>query len=521
MGVLDWLFGSSARRAKALLAALRAGDPQAFVPLESLRVEALDEVLHRAVKDLLFEEEYAAAELVLDYAKARDPSLLLDHRIELCHREGRIEEAMATLRVAVEVAPKDPRWRASLAQHLADHGDGDEALDLLDEAPAPDSLLYVARAHVLVELGEYAMAGELLDVLIPRLEAGLRGAFEGEWRQIKELFDQACALQEEVSAARGGREASVLQAAARGKLRKEAAVNYTLIGAALMARGRVSPAEVRLRPPVDEDAAWARVDANPRDVRALCHLGITLLRLEEPAQARDRFREAHDLDTTWFPAALGLGAAMRFVDRGVLAGLRDLPEEGALGAIPGLKQLVPDWDALTPSERRVVQASAWPLRSVVSTLAEAGATFRILPLDVRPSDLRELSDLPGIEPHERTPDAAAGLARPEIAVARIEDLLDTVTDHSWVFAHELAHLALWAMPEESQRDVIRLWHAVQEMPWVVGNYQASDPHEFFAVGYEGWLRRRYKRKNAPLRDEEGVADTIDGWFDALAATGAP
>jgi hypothetical protein len=191
------------------------------------------------------------------------------------------------------------------------------------------------------------------------------------------------------------------------------------------------------------------------------------------------------------------------------------PEPEGLGAI------VPDLAALTPLERRVVCASAAPLAGALPAVATVGAHIRLLPIGVRPTDVPELSLASrGRTDDHRSYDAIGGLAAPRLAVARIDELLDVVTDHGLVFAHELAHLAFFHLAGELRAQVEALYQEATGLGWVAEAYALKNPDEFFAVSYTDWLRARF---GLPLRrepDDAGIFDGLADVFKALARDAA-
>jgi len=265
------------------------------------------------------------------------------------------------------------------------------------------------------------------------------------------------------------------------------------------------------------DVAVARADrmlsSDPRSAHALCLKGSALLRLGKLDAARERFEEAAALDGRCFAAFLGLGAVFdheRYGLLGAAGGLPVFPEPVELGAI------VPDLPALTPLELRVVCASAAPLAGALPAVAAAGARIRLLPIDVRPTDVPELSGtISGRTEDHRSYDAIGGLAASRLAVARIDELLDVVSESGLVFAHELAHLAFFHLAGELRERVEALHREATELGWVAEAYALENPDEFFAVSYTDWLRQRY---GLPLRrepDDEGIFDAIAAVFEAL------
>ncbi|MCO4774270.1 MAG: hypothetical protein KDA24_29860 [Deltaproteobacteria bacterium] len=514
MGFFNDFFHSPARGARRIVESLAMGSGD-FSGLEGLSLQKQLDTLDRAVRDLVWDERFDAAEQVFTFAASLTPLALLERRLDFYRVQERIDDEVATLRTAVKAHPRNPEPRARLARLLGDLDRATEALALLQAAPAEDALLDLERCAVLIDLGRGDEALPELEEMVPQLEGALRGAFDDNYRILRERLMRANALLDDVHVTREGGQARVLSAASRGQIDRHAAINYTLIGQGLMARSGAQPVSLRVQP-LDEDGTALALDNARGDLIARTRHGLSELRLGHPSRAKLLFSRAHEADASYFPAALGLGAAMRMEETHAIRRIDDLP---ALHSITGLERLLPDWAALTELERRVVHASALPLRCALPALSKARAQLIVLPLDVRPSDRRELSEVgESDEPHAVATDALAGFAMPHLAVVRLEDLLDTTSPNmSWVFAHELAHMAMWRLPERTQQSIERLHQRALDNPWAVGGYQQKNPQEFFAVGYEGWLRTKYRRHGAPVRDEAGIVDELFALFDRIDA----
>ena len=162
-------------------------------------------------------------------------------------------------------------------------------------------------------------------------------------------------------------------------------------------------------------------------------------------------------------------------------------------------------------------ASVAPIAGALPAVVAAGARIRILSIDARPTDVPELS-LPnrGRTDDHRSYEAIGGLAAPRLAVARIDELLDVVSDSGFVFAHELAHLAFFHLAGALRAEVEALYVEATELGWVAEAYALENTDEFFAVSYTDWLRARF---GLPLRrepDEAGIFDRLSAVFEALA-----
>ena len=136
---------------------------------------------------------------------------------------------------------------------------------------------------------------------------------------------------------------------------------------------------------------------------------------------------------------------------------------------------------------------------------------------MRPTDVPALcrATLGRTEDH-RSYDAIGGLAVPRLAVAPIDELLDVVSDHGFVFAHERAYLAFFPLAEELRAQVEALHREATEPGWVVDAYALENSHEFFAVSYADWLRQRFGLPFRREPDDAGIFDGLAAVFEALA-----
>jgi len=474
--------------------AMVAGESGPFERLAWLKSDlARLDALAVASRALSFDERYTDAHFVLEHAATIQPLGLIERRIDLARMRQRPEEELELVRLAAAEWPRDTNWQARLADILVEFDDLAGALQVLEESPEQDRILDTTRARVLTELGRYEEARGLAQELAVYWEEIARGSMiEGSSMEAAHHHGRCLDILERITELQEGLGARVLATAAAGRIDRHAAHNYTLIGAALMDEGQGASTEP-LRLP-DEAAAEDASRRAPRSVRALCSVGIVALRQGAFERAQGRFRKAHDQDVKHFPAALGLGAAMRLEQGDALRGLDLLPE---LGTIAGLEALVPAWGALTPEERRVVHASAHPLRSVVPRLVEAGARIHVLPLDGRPQDVL--------------------VGEGAVGFARIEDLLDTVSEHdAWRFAFALAEIAAPELPTSVRSELAEVHRRATDVEWAVGAWAQLDVEALFATGYRGWLQRRYGGKWAPKRDGEGIVEQLERAIGRLA-----
>jgi len=153
-------------------------------------------------------------------------------------------------------------------------------------------------------------------------------------------------------------------------------------------------------------------------------------------------------------------------------------------------------------------------------MTENGVKIRLLPIDVRLVDVAEFRHLDGRRVNSQAWAAVQGAASESegLALARIDGLLDTVSPESWVFAHELAHVAFWHLPEADQRAFLDLFQAARQVEWVWSEYQRSNEDEFFACSFQDYLREKYQRRGRLPEDSEGWWRRVRAYFQGLEAT---
>ncbi len=495
MSFLGRLFATVHSVGGAVSDAVLAGNSTPFERLAWLKndPDRLD-ALAVASRALTFEERYTEAQFVLDHAAELKPLGLIERRIDLARMRQRPDDELALVRQACDAFPKDPAWRSRLAELLIEFDQPTEALAALEATGEKSRILDTTRAHVLAELGRFDEARTLAQELARYWDEAARGSLmEGGMLDAAHHHGRCLDVLEQIAGAEQGLGGRVLASAASGRMDRHAHQNYTAIGLALMEEGKGAITAPLTLP--DEHADDA-LKADPSGADTLCAAGIAALRLGDLGRAGARFRKAHQEDVQHFPAALGLGATLRLQQHDALKTLDRLPEPTPLSV---LDRLLPDLDALTPDELRVVFASTEPLRSLLDQLIETGVQVRILPLAGRVTDL------------------ASG-AGPMHSV-RVEDLLDTTSDGlPWRLATLLGELAAAHLPAQSRRELQDLHHRAVAHEWAVGTWAQLDVEALFGSAYQGWLQRKYGSKWAPKRDQEGLVKDLKALITRIAAT---
>lgn len=524
MGFLDGIFGGGRRRA-AVRAAIEAADgtgglDAALSILAPLPARDRVEALCLLADHLRREDALDQARNALTHALDLDPACraVIERLAAVEAERGDLGAALAATARLVELAPGALEPICNHAGLLLSAGRPAEALAAVEASPhagEPDAAL--KRGEALLALDRKEEALELLDAVRDHYDRELRAGLlsREDWQRLHDLHGEASRLADSARAELHGRETLVVQPAMAGKLDGRAGVNYRLLGESLMvsAAPLVDGATALERAEVAVSRADRILAQDPESAHALCLKGSALLRLGKLEAARDQFEAAAAIDGRCFAAFLGLGAVFdheRYGLRAAAGGLPILPEPEGLGAV------VPDLPALTPLERRVVCASAAPLGGALPAVAAMGARIRLLPIDVRPTDVPEFaSAIDSRTADYRSYDAIGGLAAARLAVARIDELLDVVSDHGLVFAHELAHLAFFHLAGELRAQVEELHAEATALGWVAEVYALENPHDFFAVSYSDWLRERFR---LPLRrepDEAGVFERLGAVFESL------
>lgn len=397
---------------------------------------------------------------------------------------GLLEEALIAYTHLHRLDPRNQRVRAELCIHLLDAGRVDEARSHFAHLRDLDHLEQGLRlAEALCGAECLAEALEWLTGLERAFRRELMNSFDTpERKDLVAQYDVLQRLLEETSAEVHGREASVLHAAEAGLLDARAGVNYALLGEALLLESDLTPDAPDLRAVHEEDERGRRLAEQGRVAHGLGLRGSAALRQGNAEHAERWFRRATASDGRFWPALLGMGAAMVFQEERSAALVESLPE---LPLPADLPRLLPAWPALTSPEKRVVLASFHPFRRFLPSLADRGCRVVILPFDAKPTGLPELSELrePG---RARTDDhrhyeAIGGLAHEALAVVRVLELQHLGGASGWTLAHELAHLVFENHRRELTRAVGDHYARASSVGWVMGHYGAKNVHEFFAV----------------------------------------
>lgn len=467
------------RKAKALLDAGRVEEARTIIGNDStLRHQLAEALLESGRLDvsqgLLGHHEESSTLDALLKAKPADPEL---DRL-LAEASGR-------------TLPPDARV-LQISRSLIDRGQTEPALSLLERAALSARTWPLLRAGI--EASAEAKSWERAWHLV-------EAAF-GLSRQLRGTPDHEFLLRAHqlVLSNLEGAEAVTVDLMMRGELDAFSGRNHLLLAKALMKRSPLLASSVKLlSAPQELREGDELLRSDRKNATGLLRLGSSKLRLGELGEAIDAFERGRDVAPRHFGLVAGLGAARMLDQDRALARVRALPD---VSTIDGITKLLPDFDQLTTLETRVVHASVRPLAKWLPALE--GASLRILPLDVRVTDLPEFEDLKGkVEARDkRSWDSLGGLAGDGLALVRVEELFD-LSDLSWTLAHELAHLVHQVLPEELQRQLLHGWRAAQKAEFAFDQYQLSNEREFFAVTYTRWLCRKYGLSPTLEADTEG------------------
>ena len=518
------VFGRKAKIRKAVARALERGDDLPdHEPIEALPPELQPQAYFTLAHWLHEDERYAAAKHTIERALALVPGEIDLHRLGAAvHRElGDVEAATAAQRRVVAASPNDTAAAIALADLLILLERLDEAIELLRRhVDADDPEANAKLAEALFVRGQSEEAFAILDEICARYESLLREPWSIPDRQgLISRAQHAQRLRNDVYAELHGREATIELAAAAGRLDARAGVNYRLLGARLATSSERVADVLELQDP-DTTERRGR-ELGPKSASGLVLVGSAQLRRGDLAEARKSFDRACEADGRCFAAFFGLGAVLdhdkyRFHRRAAaLPAVRGTP--------PDLVQVAPDWPALTDLERQVVWASVQPFVAFLPVLAGRDVTMRILPIDVRATDLGLFEHVAGARANDdhRSYDALGGVATARGAIAKIEELLDVVRDHAWTFAHELAHLVYFHMEDELTAPFAALYERAREVGYANTDYALKNEHELFAVSYTEFLRRRYGLPGAPVVDDAGIQDGLMRYFGGLCERANP
>jgi tetratricopeptide (TPR) repeat protein len=504
VGWLDWLLPPGAdETGRRLLAS-----EDAAAVLDRLPARRAAGGLEAAVRRLLMDGRAGERPELVRLLAERAPERFVPHAAELWEA-GYAEAAELACKQALAKQPGFVDAREVLIRLLLARDAKEEALRLLEAGPRSEPALQLLRAEVLLEVERTEEALELLGRLAGQMDAAIKSAGITDWQYYRGMHQRVHGLRDAVLRRELGSEAVLQDAVRRGAPAPNSGANHSLVGLAAMAESPRIAADLALQP-ADVEAAKRASSARPHDRMSSVRLGEAYLRTGDFNRARAVFRDMVQTDPAFFPGQLGLGAALTAKERGVLRALRQLPSAPVAS---GWGDVV-DLSVLSAIELQVVAACANPLAAALPGLREAGARVVLLPLDVRPTDLDDFAHLEDERLDSRAAAGIGGLASSHgVAVARIEGLLDTV-EHL-VFAHELAHLAFWHLPEPRQQAFFALYEAARDAEWAWTDYQRSNVDEFFACSYEDVLKVRWGRPAVPP-DSQGWFTRVQAFFDTLA-----
>jgi len=418
---------------------------------------------------------------------------------ELERDAGNSDVAIGHYRALLAAAPGAAQQAIDLARLLAAGDAHQEVIGLLlpfRGHPSVELRLTLARA--LFETERHAEVVAVTGPLVKDAELELRSSFmAGEHRsELIGHMREATELHDDSFAALHGREKVIEADVHRGRLVANSGANYRLLGEARMATAPAWTPDTALRD-VDGTAAFGQaLIAGGERSRGLCHLGVAALRRHQSSKARDLFEQARDLDDDNFAAFLGIGAAIDHDQTGAFQRVARLPEAPA-SLSPALATVLVDWPVLTPAERVSAFAAVAPLARQLPAVAAAGGIVRVLPIDARLVDLPEFSDAGGERlEDERCLDAITGAATPKLCASKVEEQLIFSGERGWVFAHELAHLVHFHLPDERCDELEALFEEIDAQEFVLTNYQTRNVAEFFAVAYEDYLCDLYALPSA-------------------------
>jgi tetratricopeptide (TPR) repeat protein len=506
------------KRAKRLSERIFAGDDPAGALSELPEKERAPAVLE-VMRQLAFDDRHDTACAFVDAAFAAgvdDEDVLLAGENAFAV-VGKLERSVELCQQALDRRPESDRLVRRLALRLLDVRRPAEALELLEAAAVSTPEQQLVRGNALLALERPAEALPILEAVIDYYELEMKQTLDRSmWTAARDRCHEARELHDAAHAELHGAESVVASAANLGNL-ANAGGNYRLLAESLMVECEHVPATTELEAPERTLERLRDKRGEHDDAATLALRGCALLRVGRPHDARHMFEAACELDGTHFAGFRGLGTTRDIEQLDLLTQAARLPEHPCPPLLPSV---VSDWPALTDLERKIVIASAHPLRGALPRLAAAGARIRLLPIDVRTVDLPEWKRDAGARftDDHRAMDALGGVASStqQLAAARIEALLDVVSPSGFVFAHELAHLAFFQMEDPSA--VLELYDWAAEIPYIASSYQMSNADEFFACAYQDYLRAHYGLRSYREPDDQGVWAAVVELFDGLGDT---
>jgi tetratricopeptide (TPR) repeat protein len=427
---------------------------------------------------------------------------------------GNTDVAIDHYRALLAAAPGAAAQAIDLARLLTAQGAYPEIVDVLRPFSGHVSVeLRLLLARALFETARHAEVIDVTGQIVKDAERELGGFLAGNLRsELVAHMRDATQLHDDSFATLRGREQVVEADVHQGRLVGNSGTNYRLLGQARMATPPAWTPDTLLRDP-DGTAAFGNALMREGDrSRGLCHLGAAALRLHKVSHARDLFEQARALNDDNFAAFLGIGAAIDLDQTRAVARLERLPEVPAT-VPPEMTDVVSDWSVLTASERTVVHAALAPLARQLPAVVAAGAVARVLPIDARLVDLPSFRRETGERLKDgRCLDAINGAATAELCASKVEELLLFSGERGWVFAHELAHLVHFHLPQRLCDELDALFDELDAQEFLLTSYQTRNVAEFFAVAYEDYLCLHYElpsTREAGFDEMEPVFAFID------------
>lgn len=495
MGIRDWW--QRRRRTKEARPLLENGD------VAGARATLGEDkaAFHETAEALLDEGRLDLSGALLGHGGKSTLQALLEAPTADPERDRLLAEAKAT------TLPSDERVLA-LAESLQHRGERTAARSLLERAATQRGAWPVVRAAVELacEDEEWERAWPLIDAALSTVKhERLHGTPEHEFL----LRAHQLVLGHLDSA-----EAVTVDLMMRGELDPFSGTNHLLLAKALMMQGPLAT-RLKLIPATEElREGEARLRSDRTDARGLCLVGSARLRLGDTAEAMAAFSRGRDVAPRHFALVAGFGAAKQIDQERQLARVRALPE---VKEPAGFSAVFPDAESFTALERKVALASIGPLARWIPSLRENGARLRVLPLDVRVTDLPDFESLRAhVEARDRRSwDAIGGLAGDGLACVRVEEVFQ-IDELHWTLAHELAHLVHAVLPDQHVETIRHAWQRAREHEFAFDQYQLSNEYEFFAVTYTRWLTRRYALPLSHEPDGEGHLARALACVDVIA-----
>ncbi len=155
-----------------------------------------------------------------------------------------------------------------------------------------------------------------------------------------------------------------------------------------------------------------------------------------------------------------------------------------------LREVFPDFDRVDEDLQKIILVSVAPLSNYVGVLAEAGATYQLIPFHKRLWELRHKERNRGRRTFDlRLWDDVKGQGGFH-ATAGEEWIRDVMYERFNVLAHEFMHQVHSILTEDQQKEVESLYREAKREGRTLDYYADYNEWEYLAQAYEAWISPR-------------------------------